>query len=246
MRLLLGEGLIDDPPGGRVDPRVGDRVEPVAQLGVEVVEVLERAGKEEVLADVAVRPLDLAFGLGPVGPAGLRVVAVVAGEVDQRSIVDDVARGVLTQDRGLHPIVENLARHTTKRREGSQVATEHGLQVLVQDKAGPEQAAVAEHQGEQPDDPCHPRFVGERHLELGEVDLRLVTGRGLETDLEHGGRGRPQVAERVRDGGVAALIAALFELPKEAPTVRPGQAPTRSRRYGTNGSMRRGRGWRGP
>jgi hypothetical protein len=60
-RLLLGEGLIDDPPCGRVDPRVGDRVEPVAQLGVEVVEVLERAGEEEVLADVAVRPLDLAL-----------------------------------------------------------------------------------------------------------------------------------------------------------------------------------------
>jgi hypothetical protein len=31
MRLLLGEGLIDDPSGGRVQPRVGDRVEPVLQ-----------------------------------------------------------------------------------------------------------------------------------------------------------------------------------------------------------------------
>ena len=62
--LLLGEGGGDDPPRGGVDPRVGDRVEPVAQLGVQVVEVLERAGEEEVLADVAVRPLDLALGLG--------------------------------------------------------------------------------------------------------------------------------------------------------------------------------------
>ena len=61
LRLLLGEGLVDDPPGGRVHPRVGDRVEPVAQLGVQVVEVPERAGEEEVLADVAVRPLDLAL-----------------------------------------------------------------------------------------------------------------------------------------------------------------------------------------
>ena len=96
MRLLLGEGLIDDPPGGGMDPRIGDRVEPVAQLGVQIVEVLERAGEEEVLADVAVRPLDLALGLGPVRPAGLRVEAVVAGKVDQRPIVDDVAQGILT------------------------------------------------------------------------------------------------------------------------------------------------------
>jgi hypothetical protein len=225
MRLLLGEGLIDDPPGGRVDPRVGHRVEPVAQLGVEVVEVLERAGKEEVLADVAVRPLDLALGLGPVGPAGLRVVAVVAGEVDQRSIVDDVARGVLTQDRGLHPVVENLARHTTKGREGSEVATEHGLQVLVQDEAGPEPAAVAEHQRKQPDDACDARLVGKHHLKLGELDLRLVAGRGLEASFEDGGCRRPQLAEGIGDGGVAALIAALFELPKEAPTGQTGPGP---------------------
>jgi hypothetical protein len=59
--LLLGEGRGDNPAGGRVDPRVGDRVEPVAELGIQVIEVLKRAGEEEVLADVAVRPLDLAL-----------------------------------------------------------------------------------------------------------------------------------------------------------------------------------------
>ncbi len=139
-----------------MDPRVGDRVEPVAQLGIQVVEVLERAGEEEVLADVAVRPLDLALGLGPVGPAGLGVEAVVAGEVDQRPVVDDVALGVLAADRGLHPVVEDLARHALERGEGGEVAAQHGLQVLVQDEARPEQAAVAEHQGEQPDNRVTP------------------------------------------------------------------------------------------
>jgi hypothetical protein len=195
------------------------------QLGVQVVEVLERAGEEEVLADVAVRPLHLAFGLGPVGPAGLRMIAVVAGEVDERPVVDDVALCVLTGDRGLHPVVEDLARHAAKRREGGQVAAEHGLQVLMQDEASPEQAAVAEHQGEQPDDPCHPRFVGERHLELGEVDLRLVAGRRLEANFEDGGCRRPQLAECIGDGGVAALVPALFELPKETSTGQTGPGP---------------------
>src|ERR671910_1208536 len=99
LRLLLGKGLGDDPPGGGVGSRVGDRIEPMAELGVQVVEVLERAGEEEVLSDIAVRPLDLALGLGPVGPAGLRVEAVVAGKIDQRPVVDDVTLGVLAADR---------------------------------------------------------------------------------------------------------------------------------------------------
>ena len=170
----------------------------------------------------------------------------MAGEVDQRPVVDNVALGVLAADRGLHPVIEDLARPAVERGEGGEVTAQHGLQALMQDEARPEQAAVAEHQGEQPDDACDARLVGERHLELGEVDLRLVAGRGLEADFEDSGRRRPQVAERVRDGGVAAPVAALLQLPKEAPAGQAGQASTRSRRYGTNGSMRRGRGWRGP
>ena len=147
--------------------------------------------------------------------------AVVAGEVDQRPVVDDVPPGIFAQDRGLHPVIEDLARHAVERGKGGEVATQHGLQVLVQDEAGPEQPAVAEHQGEQPDDPGHPRLVGERHLELGEVHLRLVAGRGLKADFEGGRDRRPQVAERVSDGGVAAPVATLLQLPEEAPA---GQA----------------------
>ena len=45
----------------------------MTELLVEVVEIAERAAEEEVLADVAERPLDLAFGLGPIGPAGARL-----------------------------------------------------------------------------------------------------------------------------------------------------------------------------
>jgi len=96
------------------------------------------------------------------------------------------------------------------------MAAQHGLQVLMQNEAGPEQAAVAEHQREQPDDPRHSRLVSKRHLELGEVDLRLVAGRRLEADLEHGGGRRPQLAEHVGDGGVAALVAPFLQLAKEA------------------------------
>ena len=46
------EGLRDDPLRGAVQPDVGDRVEPVLQLLVQVLKAPERARQEEVLADV--------------------------------------------------------------------------------------------------------------------------------------------------------------------------------------------------
>jgi hypothetical protein len=57
--------------------RVGDLGEPAAELGIEIVEIAEAACQEEVLADVAERPLDLPLRLGPVRPAGLRQIAIV-------------------------------------------------------------------------------------------------------------------------------------------------------------------------
>jgi len=43
------------------------------QLSIQIVEIAEAAGEEEVLADIAIGSLDLALGLGSVGPAGLRL-----------------------------------------------------------------------------------------------------------------------------------------------------------------------------
>ncbi len=43
--------------------RIGDCIQPAPKLAVEVVEITERAAEEEV-ADVAKRPLDLAFVFG--------------------------------------------------------------------------------------------------------------------------------------------------------------------------------------
>ena len=60
--LLCREGLRDDPLRRAVQPHIGD-VEPVPKLIVEVLEVAERARQEEVLADVAERPLDFTLRL---------------------------------------------------------------------------------------------------------------------------------------------------------------------------------------
>src|SRR6266498_587102 len=107
MRLLLGEGLIDHALRGGVHARIGNRVEPMPQLGIEIVEIAERAGEEEVLADVAVGSLDFALGFGPVRTASLRLEAVVAGEVNESAIVDD-ATASLAHDCRLHWVIEDL------------------------------------------------------------------------------------------------------------------------------------------
>ena len=68
---LLGEVLADHPVRGGVHAGIGHLVEPLAELDVEVVAVAEAPTEEEVLTDVAERPLDLALGLGSVSLAGL-------------------------------------------------------------------------------------------------------------------------------------------------------------------------------
>ena len=83
-RALLGEMFGDNPPGRSVGAHIGNLVEPLAELRVEIIEVAKAPAKEEVLADVAEGALDLALRLGPIRLACLWQVAVVAGEREQR------------------------------------------------------------------------------------------------------------------------------------------------------------------
>jgi len=151
---FLGERLVDHALGGRVHTRVGHGVEPMAQLGIEVVEVAEAAGEEEVFADVTEWPLDFALRFGPIRAAGFRLEAEVPRQVDEASVVDDEAVGVLADHRGLHAVIEDLPRRATNRVEGGDMAAQDGLQVLVHDELRPDQPGEAEHHGEQPDQPC--------------------------------------------------------------------------------------------
>src|SRR3954454_15748641 len=97
---------------------IGHRVEPVAQLEVEVVEVPEAARQEEILADVAERPLDFSLRLWPVGTAGLGLETEVAGQVEQAAVVDDKAIDILADHSGFHAVVEDLAWRAAQCLEG--------------------------------------------------------------------------------------------------------------------------------
>ena len=176
--------------------------------------------EEEVLADVAVGPLHLALGLGPIGPTGPRLIAVMGCEVDQVTVVDDVAGLRLAGHHRLHTVVEDRSRHPAERGKGGAVAAQHRLQVLVLDEAPPDQPAVAEHQGEQPHLADHAGLVGKDGFEVREVDLGLVSRRRLEAHLIAGLRWGTQVPDGVGNGAIAAPVSPLPDLPQQPPSAQ--------------------------
>lgn len=103
--------------------RIGDAVQPVPQLSVEVVEVAERARQEEVFPNIAKRSLDLALRLGPMGTACPGMEAVVTREINKRTVIDNTLCLAFADDCRLHPIVQDLARNAPqsprRRRHGN-------------------------------------------------------------------------------------------------------------------------------
>ncbi len=66
---------------------MGPSPKPGTRLRIEVVEVAEAAGEEEVLTDVSERAFDFPLRLRPMGTAGFRKNAAMTREVDQCAIV---------------------------------------------------------------------------------------------------------------------------------------------------------------
>jgi hypothetical protein len=100
----------NDPPGRHrrgIGAHIGDLVEPLTELRIEIVEVAKASAEKEVLADAAERTFALALRLRPIRLARLGQVTVVARERQQRAIVDDVA------GLGILPVEHRWARKLT-------------------------------------------------------------------------------------------------------------------------------------
>src|SRR5262249_42284782 len=189
--LLLGEVFQDDAAGGGVPAPVSDGVEPVAKLGIQIVEVAEGAAEKEVFPDVAEGALHLALSLCPIGRASLRQKPIMRRQIKELAIVGDALIIDLTQYHRLHAVVEDLRRCSAQRLEGGDVAAQNGLQVLVRDKAAPHHPTMTEHQRKQPNDPLGTGLVGEGGAEIRKINLGLLARRGLEAafkDLQRLGR----------------------------------------------------------
>lgn len=174
MRAFLGEGFVDHPQGGSVNSRTSDHVQPMSELCIQVIEIAEGSRQEEAFQNVTEWPLDVTLGLCTIGLAGLRVKAVMACQIDRRSIIDDGFRRTFADDSRLHPIIAYLPWHAANGFESQHIATQYRWQ---------DETAVSEHHGKQPDDPWRRRLVSEDDMELGEVDLCLLARRRLEAGL---------------------------------------------------------------
>ncbi len=97
-------------------------------------------------------------------------------QVEQLAIVGDALIVDLAQHRRLHAMVEDLGRHPAQRLEGSNMAAQNGLQILVRDEAAPHHAAVAEHQREQLDDPLAAGLVGKTVRKKGKSTCACLPG----------------------------------------------------------------------
>ena len=180
-RALRLEGGMDHLAGGGMGALVGYLMAPVVKLPVQVLQVVKLAGQEKVLAHVPERAFHLALGLGPVGPAGPGVETVVRGQGQQGGMVDDLTRLGLAQHRGLHAVIQQPGRDPAQLGKRRLVAGHQHVQGLAPDKAPEQVTGMAQHQGKQRDYPHHLGVLPEAHLEVGKVDLPLVTGGGLET-----------------------------------------------------------------
>ena len=156
--------------------RIGDRVQPAAQLLIEVFKIAESATEKEILADIAERPLDFALRLGPIGPAGARLEAVVPGEIDKGAVVDDKPLSVFADHGRLHSVIEDRARRAAHRFKRSDMTPQNGLQILVQHEARPDQPRIAHHHREQPDDTLYRRLVGELDFDLAKSTCACSPG----------------------------------------------------------------------
>lgn len=98
---------------------------------MQVLEVAERAGEEEVLADAAEGAApDFSRRLRPAGPAGARLEAVVPGEAEPGPVADRRPAGILAGHGRLHAIVEDRARHAAEiGKGGGDMAAQEGWEV---------------------------------------------------------------------------------------------------------------------
>jgi hypothetical protein len=87
--------------------------------------------------------------------------------------------------------------------------------------------------------------MGEHDLEVSQIDLRLLAGRRLETDLESGRSRRPELRAPPPSGPYSHPDSPAFNSRHKRRAVRAGKDVIRPARYGLNGSMMPGCGARG-
>ena len=191
-------------------PITGIAFAPDLRLRVEVVHVGERSGGEEVVADVADRPLDPALLIAARHGHRARLVAVGGGECQQVGVeADGSTTGMVhaLEHGALQVVVEQHPGHAAEGGKRQHMATQEAVHAGVQAEAQEDAARVAQHHHE-----GHQGPLGAAHHEMAEVTpvhLRLLARQCAQAQVGLGCRARAvaghEVAEVVGPAGVAAF-----------------------------------------
>ena len=236
-------------------PRVGDLAQPgsdsrVGRIAIDLESFgTELAGQRHVKAraQVADEALDLALGLGPIGPAQPRHEAVMMREVEEGAVIAMQPRPVAIPigHHRAHVVVQHLARNPAEEVKGALMAAEQRLQPLIGDELDVGRPAPSQRRDEHRE-PVAPAPDGR------EVSLHLAPWFGLEPNqrlrLGHWSQRRevilqdavaariaerPQLAQQhrrrnpVRRGGLHSLIDVMLvgvELARSRFTLVPRQS----------------------
>lgn len=197
-----------------MDPRIRRVLEPVRRLRREIGVPEELASVEQIAAHVADRPLDFAFGLGPVGPTGPDAKAPMRGATQELRILEQLAPvgTVVLEEDALHLIEEELGRDATEVGEGRFQPRDHRGHRLAGIEAEPEESGVAE-------DHEQGVTLPPGKAALRKIDLGLVARRRFEADHRLGlrtGTHPGHVVAELRDPTRVARGADLLEEPDAA------------------------------
>ena len=158
-------------------PHVGDVVEPLPSLLIEVSVVDECPSVDEIVPQIPDRTLDFALRLRAVGATRARRKAPVVRKAKKLEIADERAalQAQVARDHRLHLIEEQLLRHPADIAKGLLESLDQGPHVLAWVKPAPQHARVAQH-----DEQRIPHAP--RETESREVDLRLSARWRLEAN----------------------------------------------------------------
>ena len=163
---------------------IGDLDHPPSQVRLQNLEGSERATGQCVVLDVADSPFDLPLGSSATRTTGLGCQASVPAERLESWIPDHLAGlAIVRGHQGRGVVAEDLLGEAAEVSEGSFEALEPVVLSLGKEGPAIKPAGVSQHGGHQVD--LH-GLTGDPHDLLAEVDLDLLTRRGLEPDRGQG------------------------------------------------------------
>ena len=184
---------------------MGDALDPVGELLVEVVDGGEPARGEEAVAQVLDRALHLALLVAAVRRARHRREVIVPGALEDLRVEADVLADAFDDD-ALEVVVEDPPRHAAEPLECQGVAAQERLEGLVEREARVHRARPRQHQHEARQ---RPRRGADLDLaEVAPVHLRLLARQRGQPEERLGARRRSHRAYVPLHRVVAAQVAA--------------------------------------